>query len=97
MLVADVYRRKISSEEAETGRFMVLKSALGFFPAVGEEFEVTDGSTTRSTRVDAVPCTCRGPEKPHDHYWVAWPGLRKRSRIELTPTGEGAYMLRVAD
>ena len=37
------YRRKASSTEATTGRFMVLKSALGFFPPVGERFTIVSG------------------------------------------------------
>lgn len=88
------YQRRVSREEAETGRFMVLKSALRFFPEVGEEFELSDGATTRTLTVQAVPCTCRGPQKPHDHYWVAWPNLKKGDAIEVTSVGEAAYTIK---
>ena len=36
------------------------------------------------TWVEAEPCTCRGPERPHEHYWVAWPGLEARATIRIT-------------
>jgi hypothetical protein len=92
--VTTTYLRRISREEAETGRFMVLKSALAFFPTVGETFVVSDGETVRETAVEAVPCTCRGPEKPHEHYFVPWPGLTRGAAIEVAPDLEpGRYVL----
>ena len=91
------YRRRISSTEATTGRFMVLKSALGFFPPVGERFTIVSGEDAQETHVEAEPCTCQGPEKPHEHYFVPWAGLAKGMTIELTPAadGPGRYLLRV--
>ncbi|HCA46539.1 MAG TPA: hypothetical protein DEP45_03995 [Armatimonadetes bacterium] len=84
------YRRKISSTEARTGRFMVLKSALGFFPPIGERFTIISGEDAQETCVEAEPCTCHGPEKPHEHYFVPWPGLEKGMMIELTPAADGS-------
>ena len=52
------YRRRISSTEARTGSFMVLKSALGFFPPVGERFTIVSGEDAQETHVEAEPCTC---------------------------------------
>lgn len=92
--MTEVYRRRISSEEAKTGRFMVLKSALSFFPETGTTFRLSDGSDTRTVCVEAVPCVCRGPQRPHEHYFVPWPGLEKGARIEITPVGERAYALK---
>ena len=78
------YERRASSTEAREGRIMVLKSALAFFPAVGTQFELSDGATVRATCVGAEPCTCRGPDRPHEHYWIAWPDLEARATIRIT-------------
>jgi len=82
------YERRLSTTEARDGRIMVLKSALGFFPPVGEQFELSDGATERTTCVEAEPCTCRGPDQPHEHYWIAWPGLAARATVRITADRE---------
>jgi len=79
------YQRKISSEEAWEGYILVLKGRLGFLPPVGEGFVLAG----RRVRIEAVPCTCRGPEKPHEHYRIPWPGLAQGSTVRIT-TGQRA-------
>lgn len=91
-----VYRRRISAHEAQTGRFMVLRSALKQFPPIGEEFTIILNSRRHRTQVEAEHCTCRGPEKPHEHYFVPFPGLQKGDIIELAPDPEdrSRYIMR---
>lgn len=79
----DSYTRKVSSEEAREGFLLVEKRALSFFPPVGEPFEL-DG---RDACIDAVPCTCRGPELPHEHWHLRLPGLEKGQRITIERLG----------
>lgn len=81
------YERRISSEEAREGYILVLKSRLGFFPAVGTPFEMTCGGRSRRVKVEARACTCRGPHKPHEHYFIRWPGLQKGERIKVRKGG----------
>lgn len=83
MVAAKPYARKVSSEEAREGYIFVLKSRLGFFPPVGKAFELTHAGTTRKAKVEAVPCTCRGPAEPHDHCFVRWSGLKRGDVVTI--------------
>lgn len=91
-MARDSYERKISSEEAREGYILVEKAALGFFPPIGRAFELAGGGGTASARVEARDCECRGPEKPHQHYFIRRGGLAQGSRWRLTRDG-GAYRL----
>jgi hypothetical protein len=77
------YRRRVSTEEAREGYVLILKSRLGSFPAIGEPFTLALGGASCRTSVEAMPCTCRGPERPHEHYLVRWPGLRAGQHIAI--------------
>ena len=83
--MTDSYERKISSEEASEGYIMVLKDRLGFFPPVGQDFSLSGAPA----RVESRYCECRGPEKPHDHYFIRRAGLGKGQRIAITREGDG--------
>jgi hypothetical protein len=75
------YDRSISAEEAREGYIMVLKDRLSFFPLPGRNFEIHSGQSTRTVRVESYHCECRGPEKPHEHYFLRWEGLKKGDRV----------------
>jgi hypothetical protein len=77
-----VYSRTISREEAAEGYFMVLKDQLAFFP-IGVSFQLARGASSRKSEVESRPCTCRGEDKPHRHYFVRCGGLRAGDRITL--------------
>lgn len=69
----NVYRRKISDEEAQGRYILVLKNALDFFPKVGKPFKLTvRGKEEKSieSMILAVECWCMGPNKPHSHYRI---------------------------
>jgi hypothetical protein len=83
MPVEKPYVRKVSSEEGKEAYILVLKSRLAFFPPAGEALEITQGAETQSAKVQSVPCTCRGPEKPHEHYFVRWNGLKRGERVAI--------------
>ena len=88
----DVYTRKVSGEEAREGYLMVLKDRLGFFPPQGERFALEIDGESREAAVDSYHCECRGPEKPHEHYFIRLPGLRKGERVTVAAKG-GRYSL----
>ena len=91
------YCRMISYEEAREGYFMVLKDQLSFFPVSGTAFEVLHGGSRTMVTVESYMCECRGPEKPHLHYFVRWKGLRVGDRITLRSSGQkaGRYIMQV--
>jgi hypothetical protein len=91
------YVRKISSEEAREGYVMILKNQLGFFPAVGKAFHLVHDNLRSRARVESYRCTCRGPELPHEHYFIRWKGLKARDKIEIrkNPNKQGSYLINV--
>lgn len=77
----DRYVRRVSSEEAREGFVLVLKDHLDVFPQPGVPFHVVHDGRRLRVRVTTVPCECRGPEAPHEHYHIRWSGLRPGERI----------------
>ncbi len=75
------YSRKISAKEAEKGFIFVLKNKLTFFPK--SSFELSDGHLTKLVQVKSYSCTCRGPELPHEHYYISWSSLDVGNIIEI--------------
>ncbi|MGE3075320.1 MAG: hypothetical protein AB7N24_16305 [Dehalococcoidia bacterium] len=82
------YERKVSSEEAREGYLLVEKTALGFFPPVGQQFDLSAPGGRRRTQVEARHCECRGPEKPHEHYFIRADGLERGSRWKFERSGD---------
>jgi len=89
------YSRKISSKEAEEGFIFILKNKLSFFPDLNDNFEIMDGKLSQEVMVDSYPCTCRGPDRPHEHYFIIWNGLEAGDKIEITKSSEGRYNLKI--
>ncbi|MGE0599797.1 MAG: hypothetical protein AB7J35_11000 [Dehalococcoidia bacterium] len=83
------YERKMSSEESREGYVLVEKAALSFFPPIGETFELEEPSGRRAASVEARHCECRGPEKPHEHYFIRAAGLERGSRWKFERAGDG--------
>lgn len=92
-----VYSRKISSEESYDGYILVLKSALSFFPSIGKSFHLKKAGLLKELTVETYRCRCRGPDKPHEHYFIPWSGLRTGDKVEITrdPKREGGYLLQI--
>ncbi len=66
-----VYAKRISSEEAREGYIL----ALDNFPPAGTSFTLVRGRLTRKVKVEFYPCTCRGVNPPHAHYFIRWDRL----------------------
>ncbi len=93
----DLYSRTISSDEEKEGYFFVLKDRLSFFPAAGRVFELQSGKSTRTAKIESYHCECRGPEAPHDHYFVRWNDLKKGDRVVVRRDDKkaGRYVLQL--
>lgn len=83
MAHTDTFSRKLSAEEVKKGYIFVLKDRLSYFPAVGKPFELRSDKTTKQAYVESYHCTCRGPQLPHEHYFIRWDGLRFGDRISI--------------
>lgn len=88
------YSRKISANEAEKGYIFILKNKLHFFPS-NSNFELSDGQITKQVIIKSYSCTCRGPDLPHEHYYIPWYGLEAGDIIEIKRTdfGQDKYCL----
>ena len=82
------YERKISSEEARDGYFLVLKNKLSYFPSAGSLFSVKVGAKEKKASVQSYHCECRGSQEPHEHYFVRWPGLAKGDKVVIRKSGK---------
>jgi len=83
-----VYSRKISSKEAQNNYIFILKDKLSFFPELGDIFELEEDNLKRNVKVEHYPCTCRGPDRPHQHYFIHWEGLESGDKIEIIKSSE---------
>jgi len=91
------YSRKVSSEEAREGYLLVLKNKLHLFPPLGKRFDLLQNDVVDKARVESYRCTCRGPELPHEHYFIRWKGLRPKDRVEIREDPErlGRYLVHI--
>lgn len=89
------YTRRLSLDEARESYILISKDALSLFPPPGETFKATLNGEDVELKVEAVPCTCRGPDKPHDHHHLslgtagAALRLRRGTVARITKDGEG--------
>ena len=97
--MGNIYERKISSEEAAQHYFLIVKNELAFFPSISTPFSVNVSIKERKAFVESSHCECRGPEEPHDHYFVRWPGLAKGDRIVIRKNAKGKnlYSVRIEE
>jgi len=92
-----VYSRRISSEEARENYILVLKNMLPFFPALRKRFTLVRNQVRASARVESYPCTCRGPDEPHEHYFIRWDALNAGDKVEIrkAPHKQTEYLIRI--
>ncbi len=68
-----VYKRKISAEEAMLGKILITKDMWKRLPPPGTKVQVKLHGESIPVSIEAVACTCRGPLKPHEHYYFVLP------------------------
>lgn len=84
----EVYSRKISLKEADNDFIFISKNKLPLFPELGEKFNLEDDNSSHKVEVECYPCTCRGPNRPHEHYFIRWKGLKSGDRIDIIKKSE---------
>lgn len=91
------YERTLSDDEIREERIMVSKEALKFFPKPFHKFNLRIGDQSVEAAVVSISCKCRGPEKPHEHYWLPVPhgGLRREraTRATIVKNDDQSYSL----
>ncbi len=87
--------RKISAEEAAEGYIMIPKNELGFFPLVNKNFQLFDEGKQRKAKIKTYHCECRGPEKPHEHYFLIKSGLQKYDNVEIYKDNGAIFSLKI--
>jgi hypothetical protein len=90
-----VFKRKLSTEEAAEGYILIPKSDLGFFPPTNKIFTLVDEGKHRRAKVQSYHCECRGPEKPHEHYFLQKSGLQKWNNVEIRKNSEALFSLKI--
>ncbi|MFA0834780.1 MAG: hypothetical protein ACC609_12320 [Methanobacterium formicicum] len=92
-----MYSRKISSKEANNDFIFILKNKLSFFPQLGEVFELKSENSSCNVQVESYPCTCRGPDLPHEHYFIRWEGLEQGDKLEIRRNSSktNEYLLKI--
>lgn len=78
------YSRKISAKEAKLGFIFVLKNKSSLFPPMGIRFILVNGDSPWEVELESYPCTCRGPDKPHEHYFIRWNGLKTGDKVKIS-------------
>lgn len=76
---------------------MILKNKLSFFPPLGGSFEILFENKPKFVGIESYPCTCRGPQLPHEHYFIRWSGLKTGDKVEIEKSSEikDSYILRI--
>ncbi|TMI43711.1 hypothetical protein E6H19_09040 [Candidatus Bathyarchaeota archaeon] len=97
MRMKDVYSKKITSEEEQGGYVIVLKDRLSFFPTLGRRFQMIQNGRSRRAMVESYPCSCRGPEFPHSHFFIRVKALKSGDRVTIRKDSKSGprYLLQV--
>ena len=90
-----VFKRKISMREAAEGYILIPKNDLGFFPPINKSFQLMDEGKHRRAKVQSYHCECRGPENPHEHYFLNKSGLQRWNNVEISKNSEALFSLKI--
>ena len=90
MDVIPLERRNVSRKTPGDGMLEITKPVAEKLLKLGTEFDLTTPGGDGSTILTSMPCTCRGAENPHEHWFLRSELFRSRTpgqEIELTLTG----------
>jgi hypothetical protein len=76
-------RRTVSRKTPGDGRLEITKRAAARLGDLGRSLEVDIGGERKGATLETMTCTCRGEEKPHQHYFLESAALKR-----LTPGAE---------
>ena len=63
-------RRNVSRKTASDGMLEITKPVAEKLSKVGTEFDVTTPDGDGTAALTSMPCTCRGTENPHEHWFL---------------------------
>jgi hypothetical protein len=70
-------RRTVSRKTAGDGRLEITKVAAGHIQRLAEGWRLSVDGGAAKAALGSAPCTCRGPELPHVHYFLQAEGLKE--------------------
>jgi hypothetical protein len=70
-------RRTVSRKTPGDGRLEITKRAAGRLRDLGRGLEVDVGGERSPVTLGTMTCTCRGPERPHEHYFLESSSLKQ--------------------
>ena len=65
-----IEHRTISRKTPGDGKVEITKVAAGRLETLGDAFAVRVASADGRAKLGEMPCTCRGKDAPHVHYFV---------------------------
>ena len=70
-----IERRTVSRKTPGDGKLEITKIAANRLASLGERFTLVVDAPAHETRdgearLDTMPCTCRGGDAPHVHYFI---------------------------
>lgn len=69
-ITSTTFETSLSASEVADKKIIITKQALKVFPKPWKDFQLTIGKESFTTHIESESCTCMGPQKPHDHYWL---------------------------
>ena len=91
-----IERRTVSRKTPGDGKLEITKVAAERLEPLGTEFVLAVNDTRGRGSLGTMPCTCRGGDKPHVHYFVESDLLRSLtagSEVDLFLDGGGRQLL----
>jgi hypothetical protein len=89
-------QRTVSRKTPGDGKLEVTKVAAETLESLGSEFRVVVDDRAGDARLAMMPCTCRGGDKPHVHYFVEsdlFRSLTVGSTVDLVLDDAGKRLL----
>ena len=80
-------RRNVSRKTPGDGMLEITRPVAERLRKVGTEFDVTTPGGAGKATLTSMPCTCRGTENPHEHWFLRselFRSLTPGSDVELT-------------
>ena len=94
-----IERRTVSRKTAGDGKLEITKIAASRLESLGEKFSLVVNEQYCEGTLGAMPCTCRGRDKPHVHYFVESDVLRSLaagSEVDISVDDAGARLFIVS-
>lgn len=94
-----IERRTVSRKTPGDGKLEITKVAARALESLGDRFTVTVDARRGDGRLGTMPCTCRGDDAPHVHYFVESELLRTLAagtEVDLKLDTDGKRLLIVS-